>query len=188
MAITIEFLKGMGLDDEAIKGIMAERGKEVEKSKAELEAINSQAKVTKENLETLTKEAEALKGEKVTSEEFKQKYEELAEQIKKQSEEAEKLKADEVLTNAIVEAFGEKKDNFSSDYVRSGIIGDMKAEIAKSENKGKGYSEIFEALTKDKEGIFRNANPPGIPPMGRVDGTFGDDMMRSVMGLGAKKD
>ena len=68
------------------------------------------------------------------------------------------------MTDAIIATFGDKK--FTSDYVRNGIIADMKTEIAKPENKGKGYNEIFETLTKDKEGIFANPNPPAAPEPG----------------------
>ena len=69
--------------------------------------------------------------------------------------------------------FGEKK--FTSDYARDGLIADMKTEIAKPENKGKGYAEILEAYTKDKEGIFANPNPPApMPGMGKVDTGDGD--------------
>ena len=87
------------------------------------------------------------------------------------------------MTDAITAVFGDKK--FTSDYVKKGIIADMKEEIAKPENKGKGYSEIFEALTKDKNGIFANPNPPAdIPGMGNVNvDTISDDAARAVMGL-----
>ena len=87
------------------------------------------------------------------------------------------------MTEAITAVFGDKE--FTSDYVRNGIIADMKTEIAKAENKGKGYAEIFESLTKDKEGIFANPNPPAdMTGMGKVDTGNGDiDKMRAAMGL-----
>ena len=61
-------------------------------------------------------------------------------------------KEDEILTNNIISAFGDKK--FTSDYVKNGLITDIKSELSKAENKGKGISEIFESLTKDKGRII----------------------------------
>ena len=69
-----------------------------------------------------------------------------------------------------MEVIGDKK--FTNDYTKNGIISELKTEINKAENKGKGYSEIFEAITKDKTGIFENPNPPAsIPGMGDTGST-----------------
>jgi hypothetical protein len=54
--------------------------------------------------------------------------------------------------------------------VKVGILSDVKAEMKKKENIGKGVDKIVEELTKDKEGIFVNPNTnPEIPPMGTED-------------------
>ncbi len=74
---------------------------------------------------------------------------------------------DEVLTSNILSSFGDKK--FASDYAKNGLIADIKSELSKPENKGKGISEIMEYLTKDKDGIFENPNKPkDMPSMGDV--------------------
>ena len=74
-------------------------------------------------------------------------------------------KEDEILTNNIITVFGDKK--FTSDYVKNGLISDIKSELSKPENKGKGISEIFASLTKDKTGLFENPNQPAdMPGMG----------------------
>ena len=105
------------------------------------------------------------------------------EEIKDKEDADKKAKEDAELTDAILAVFGEKK--FTSDYVKNGIIADMKTEIAKPENKGIGYDKIAENLTKDKEGIFANPNPPAnMTGMGNVDTTtVSDDAARAVMGL-----
>ena len=74
--------------------------------------------------------------------------------------------------------------------VKKGLIEDMKAEIAKPENKGKGYAELFESLTKDKDGIFANPNPPAdMTGMGNVgSSTLSENAMRAVMGLPVAKE
>lgn len=88
--------------------------------------------------------------------------------IEAKEDAAKKEAEDKALTDAITALFGERK--FTSDYARDGLIADMKGEIAKPENKGKGYAELFEAITKDKEGIFANPNPPAdMTGMGTSD-------------------
>ena len=52
-------------------------------------------------------------------------------------------------------------------FVNNGIIADIKSELKKTENTGKGIKDIFETLTKDKQGIFENPNKPAdMPGMG----------------------
>lgn len=116
------------------------------------------------------------------AEEFKKKYEELKEEVDRKEREAAEQLADKELTDSIVGVFGDRK--FTSEYVKRGLIEDMKSEIAKPENKGKGYAELFEGLTKDKEGIFASENPAGAmgginPPSGGTD----ESVIRAVMGL-----
>ena len=111
--------------------------------------------------EDLTEEQvfqKAVKANKIKQEEIEKWY------IYKKSIDARK-KEDEILTNNIISVFGDKK--FTSDYVKNGLIADIKSELGKTENKGKGISEIFESLTKDKTGLFENPNKPAdMPGMG----------------------
>lgn len=75
---------------------------------------------------------------------------------------------DEVLTTNILSSFGDKK--FASEYAKNGLIADIKSELSKPENKGKGITDIVEYLTKDKDGIFENPNKPAdMPGMGHDD-------------------
>lgn len=139
-------------------------------------------KTANDTIKSLTDEVQNLKDSNASAEDWKKKFEDLTADIKKKEDDAKAEAEDKALTDAIVSVFGDK--NFTSDYVRNGIIADMKTEIAKPENKGKGYGEIFEGLTKDKEGIFTNPNPPGdMTGMknGEIDIT--DNQARAVMGL-----
>lgn len=133
-----------------------------------LTKTSNELKDANKTIETLTSELQALKDNNASAEDWKKKFEDLTADIKTKEEAAQKEAEDKALTDAIVAVFGEKK--FTSDYVRNGVIADMKVEIAKPENKGKGYAELFEAITKDKEGIFANPNPagqmPGLGPVG----------------------
>ena len=101
---------------------------------------------------------------------------------------ADKAAADKAALQARFDAAtGDKK--FINDFTRKGVFAEFEAEVAKAENKGKGDSEIYEALTKDREGIYVNPNAPqGIPGMGNPPpaDTLDDNQVRTVMGLPPK--
>ena len=152
-------LFGDAVTDDVLKQFNAELGKKfVAKAdyNAKLEVIKGLEDGKKKLEDSITELTEKADN----NADYKKQLEDLQKEIK--------AKEDAELTDAITAVFGDKK--FTSDYVRNGIIADMKAEIAKPENKGKGYTEIFEALTKEKEGIFANPNPGvEIPGMGKID-------------------
>ena len=175
-------LFGEAVTEDALKQFNAELGKKfVAKTdyNAKLEVIKG--------LEDGKKELENKLGDLTTAAkegaDWKKQLEDLQKEIKVKEDADKKAKEDAELTDAITAVFGEKK--FTSDYVKNGIIADMKTEIAKPENKGIGYDKIFEILTKDKEGIFANPNPPAnMTGMGKVDTKeVSDDTARAVMGL-----
>lgn len=191
-----EILKAYGLEIPSDK--KAEFDKAVlenYKTVAEVEKINNKLTKTeqelgtaKQSLSNITGELQTLKDSNANAEDWKKKYDELKLQQDKTEQDRQKAKEDAELTEAITAVFGDKK--FTSDYVRNGIIADMKTEIAKPENKGKGYSELFEMLTKDKEGIFQNPNPPAnMSGMGSFStDSMSEDTMRAVMGLSSNKE
>lgn len=158
------------LSKEEIKSILTEHGKtvtnETEKVKTDLNNEINTYKSTITNLETQIKSmpssTDVTKLQNEIDEMKKAESQRLADEKARQE--------DETLTNNIVSVFGDKK--FTSDYVRNGIIADIKSELKKTENTGKGIKDIFETLTKDKEGIFTNPNKPAdMPPMGDVNNT-----------------
>lgn len=156
-----EFLKGLELDNETIDTIMAEYGKKVNGLREE----NTTLKNEKTSLE---KKAVADDGT-----DWKKKYEDLDTKVKKEESEKKEKEENEILEKNISKALGNKK--FSSDYVKKGILKDVKAELEKTENKGKGIKEILDTLTKDKEGIFENPNKPAdMPPSGNNNNSLLD--------------
>jgi len=175
-----------GITDEQLKSILDINSADIGKAKKDyddLKATNDALTKDKKELEdkigTLTDKAK-------TADDVQKELDNLKADIKKKEDDAKAEAEDKALTEAITAVFGDKK--FTSDYVRNGIIADMKVEIAKPENKGKGYVELFESLTKDKAGIFENPNKPAnMPGMGNVDTNVSDDMARAIMGLSPKK-
>lgn len=186
--MTREELKGIveGITDEQLKQILDINSTDIGKAKKGVDDLKVENETLKTDKKDLEKRIGELTEKSNTAEDYKKQLDELKADIAAKDEADKKAKADLELTEAIEAAFGEKK--FTSDYVRKGIIDDMKVEIAKPENKGKGYAELFEALTKDKEGIFANPNPAGgVAGMGRVGADeLEDSRVRAAMGLGEK--
>ena len=188
----MEFLKELFTQplsyDEFVKAVTAKGIKLADLSKGDYVAKGkltdalSENKTLEANIKKLNDDITELKNSNASAEDYKTKFEELQKKIENDQKAAKEAQADKELTEAITAVFGDKK--FTSDYVRNGIIADMKTEIAKPENKGKGYAELFESLTKDKAGIFENPNSPAnMTGMGNVDPNVSEDAMRAVMGL-----
>lgn len=157
-----------GITDEQLKTILDINTADIGKAKKEFEDLKDENNILKSEKEELNKKITELNDSVNSGAEYKKQLETLQNEIKEKEEAEKKAREEAELTSAIEAVFGDKK--FTSDYVKNGIIADMKAEISKPENKGKGYAEIFESLTKDKEGIFKNPNPPaGMPGMGNID-------------------
>ncbi len=178
-------LFGEAVTEDVLKQFNAELGK---KFVAKTD-YNTKLEVIK-NLENEKGEFEnkikSLTDKAKTADDVQKELDDLKADIKKKEDAEKEAAEDKALTEAIVATFGDKK--FTSDYVRNGIIADIKTEIAKPENKGKGYAEILDGLTKDKPGIFENPNKPAdMTGMGNVDTSVSDDMARAIMGLSPKK-
>ena len=155
-----------GITDEQINAVLDINTTDIGKAKREYDDLTKRVGTLEGEKKTLEDTITDLKNNAKDGEGYKKLYEDLKGDIEEKERNAQKDREDKDLTAAIEAVFGDRE--FSSDYVRNGIIADMKAEIAKPDNKGKGYAEIFEGLTKDKEGIFKNPNPPAnMPGMGK---------------------
>lgn len=175
-----EFLKGLELDKETIDTIMAEHGK-----------LITEAKEKTQELENKVKDYETKIGELSSKAETNTKVQEELDNLKKSIAENEakaKAKAeDDALTKNITSAFGDKK--FVNEYTKNAIISDIKTALKDSNNAGKSAKDLFEELTKDKEGIFDNPNKGvSTPPTGDVNtGLAKENHDRELLGLEPKE-
>lgn len=175
------------LSQEEIKSILAEHGKsvktETEKVENNMRKENGDLKATIDDLkEQINK---APKSDEIES--LKSKIAEYETNETKRIE-AEKQKAlDDSLTTNILNAIGDKK--FVNDYTKNAIINDIKSSLKDSNNAGKSAKDLFEELTKDKEGIFDNPNKGvSTPPTGDVNtGLAKENHDRELLGLDLKK-
>lgn len=137
------------LSKDDIKGILAESGKVVT---TETEKLKEEYKSTIDNLKEQVEKApssDELENLKNTIAEMEAK-----EQQRIADEKAKK--DDEILTNNIIQAFGDKQ--FVNEYTKNAIINDIKAGLKDENNGGKSAKDLFEEYTKDKSDIFVSPN------------------------------
>ena len=153
------------LSQEEIKSILTENGKIVTNETKKVEdKFNGQINDYKSTINGLNEQLKNI-PDSTELDNLKKQVADFEQKGAKRVADEKAKQEDEISTNNIITAFGDKK--FTSDYVKNGLIADIKSELTKAENKGKGINEIFESLTKDKEGIFENPNKPiDMPPMG----------------------
>ncbi len=160
-----EVKNGTKTEEDVTKEIMKDYGTAIASEQSKTSKIQTDLDNANTKIKTYETEITTLKESSKESDDWKSKFEELDAKIKQNEADAKAKAEDEILTNNIITAFGDKK--FTSDYVKNGLIADIKSELNKAENKGKGISEIFESLTKDKTGLFENPNKPAdMPGMG----------------------
>lgn len=144
------------LEEEQRDKVMAIYGKAINKVKTELENAKNELAESKEKITTYETKINEFNEQSKDNADWKIKYDELQASIKEQEAKRKAEEQDKLLTNNILELFGDRK--FTSDYAKNGLLNDIKNGLNLPENKGKGIQELFDSLTKDKEGIFVNPN------------------------------
>lgn len=131
----------------------------------ELEKQISEKDTTIANMEKANGNIEAIQKEL-------DGYKEAESERKKAEREAQ---ADQILTAAAEQALEGKE--FINDYTRAHFVAELKKAIADPANKGKSPAKLFEAMTKDADGIFKNPQqePLKIP---KVDNHQGKPMTK----------
>lgn len=160
-----DFLSGQGIKDETVINAIMEAVGELQEAykgaNANLKTANADLEESKKTIsehETtiadLNNQIKGFDGKEQTLQELQKKvedYEKAESDRRKAESEAE---ADRILTENIMNGIGEKQ--FINDFTKDAVISQVKAELAKAENKGKSAKDILDAVTKDKEGIWQN--------------------------------
>lgn len=175
-----EFLKGLDLDKETIDTIMAEHGKLITEAKEKTQELESKVKDYESKISDLSSKAE-------TNTKVQEELDNLKKSIAENEAKAKAKAEDDALTKNIISVFGDKK--FVNEYTKNAIISDIKTALKDSNNAGKSAKDLFEELTKDKEGIFDNPNKGvSTPPTGDVNtGLAKENHDRELLGLEPKK-
>ena len=144
------------LESEQVDKVMALYGKAVNKYKKEVDSLTKDKEELEAKVNTYETKINEFNEKSKDDADWKLKYEELQTSIKEQEAQRKAEEEDRALTDNINALFEGK--TFTSDYARKGLLNDIKAELNKKENKGKGIQDLFDELTKDKEGIFTSPN------------------------------
>lgn len=178
--MTRDFLRGLELDKETIETIMYEYGKLTTEAKEKTQELENKVKEYESKIEELSSKAE-------TNTKVQEELDNLKKSIAENEAKAKAKAEDDALTKNITSAFGDKK--FVNEYTKNAIISDIKTALKDSNNAGKSAKDLFEELTKDKDGIFSNPNPGvSTPPTGDVNtGLAKENHDRELLGLEPKK-
>ena len=156
---SLELEEGKTLPKEIIDKIMAEYGKQVNSNKDELEELKSENESLSKKVKSYENKITDLNSKIEENSNAKQELDELKESIEQEKEKAEADKKDKTITSNILKAIEDKK--FVNDYTKTSIVSEVKTALGDEKNVGKSIKDLFDEITKDKEGIFENPNKPG---------------------------
>ena len=152
------------LSKEQIKSIIAKHGEYI---KIETEKVENKYKDQMEDNKKTIDDLKSQIEKAPKSDEMESLKSKIAEYEQKEADRDAQIKAkeeDNILTKNINEAFGDKK--FVNDFTKDAIVNEIKTALKDSANLGKSAKDLFEEITKGKDGIFANPNPkidmPGV--------------------------
>ena len=165
-----------GATDEQVKTLLDINSADVEKMKKSFGNLDEQLKTAQTDLataQTAIADLEKQKGDVAALQKTIDDYK--AADIKRTEDQkaAELLSSHQERFNKVL-GDGRK---FAHDYIQTGVFSDFQKAITDEANKGKGDAELFDALTKDKDGLFASMNPGSNVNMGKFGngGTVGEN-------------
>lgn len=160
------------LTDEQKDKVMALYGKSINKYEKDLETLKNDKSELENKVTTYETKINEFNDKAKNDADWKLKYEELQTTIKDQDAKRKAKEEDDILTKNITEVFGDKK--FVNDFTKNAIMNEIKTALKDGANIGKSAKDLFEEITKGKDGIFVNPNKnldmPGIDD--NVDGVI----------------
>lgn len=167
MGFTKKEMEEKGFTQEQIDFVMAERGKEIEKEKVNLEELRKQLTDKDLSISELTEKAKNLDGTETALKELNDKIASY-EKEKSDREAAEiQAKLDSELRQRFLANVGENK--FKHEDIENGRFNAFKSALADEKYKGKGDSDIFAEVTKDMDLYVNPQQATVTMPGGRVE-------------------
>jgi len=165
MAITVEYLTGLGIEKDIAEKIFKERGKEISKGQAAqttVEDLKNQLKEAKNTITAITAELDGLKESNASAEDWKQKYESFKQDVEEKEQAAKEAAAaaeKQANLQARYEAVAVGKDGKPLDWTHEAIKNDyftkFMAALEDKANTGKSDADIFNGLVKDDATAFK---------------------------------
>ena len=163
--MTRDFLKELGIADEAIDKIMAENGRNIEAAKAkygDYDDIKAQLETAKATLEKF-KDYDQTKGEVAK---WKAEYEKAVKEGEAKLRNVERQ-------GLVKDYLGQKK--FVNELTKEALSGKLLAALEKEESKGKSLDDLFKAATEGLENIIVDDNAPKPPTVPGMSGKPGNE-------------
>src|SRR5574344_923716 len=185
MGFTKKEMEEKGFTPEQIDFVMAERGKEIETAKAEVEKLKV---AISEKETTITELSEKVKGLDGTEAKVKELTDKISAYEKSEADRIESEKAAK-LNAEIMDRFnavkGEQK--FNHELVEKGRFEEIKKALQDEQFKGKGDSDIFSAIVKPEDLVNPQRQTVTMPGGGQsTPGTNDLTRAREIMGLSNK--
>ena len=180
-----EFLKELGLEQNAIDKIMAENGKDIEAEKAKTASAEADRDKYKEQLDTATAELDKFKD--IKPEDLQAEIQKLKDDLKAKDDEYQAREAERAFTDSVKDAI--KKKGGKSDKAIMALL-DMDT-LRDSKNRDADIDSALDNLFKESDYLF-NSEEPIKNPTGPIGGGGGgtDSMiaaMRAAAGLPPEK-
>jgi len=149
MGFTKKEMEEKGFTEEQIGFVMAERGKELNESKAKLEELQKQLSDKESMIADLSEKAKAIDGTEATLKELQNKVATYEQTEQARIEQEKQAKLDSELFERFKATMGENK--FNHGLVEKGRFEEFKKALADEQFKGKGDSDIFQAIVKPED-------------------------------------
>ncbi len=181
-----EFLKGLGLEQDAIDKIMAENGKDIAAEKAKTTKAEGERDNYKSQLETTTESLEKFKDVDPTA--MQGEIDKLNQQLKDKDAEYAAKEADRIFSDTIKEAIKTAGGRNEKAVMAMLDIDALKG----SKNQSEDIKKALETV-KESDAYLFGSDEPFKNPVGATGGSGGDigrDMrsaMRAAMGLPPEK-
>ena len=179
-----DFLKGLGLEQDAIDKIMAENGKDIAAEKAKTAKVEGERDNYKSQLETATESLEKFKD--VDPAAMQGEIDKLNQQLKDKDAEYAAKEADRIFSDTIKEAI--KTAGGRNEKAVMAML-DMNA-LKESKNQSEDIKKALETV-KESDAYLFGSDEQFKNPVGATggSGTGGDNFsaIRAAMGLPAEK-
>ncbi len=181
--MTRDELKALGVPEEMLGGILDLNSRDIGKTKGKSDDLKTENDSLKQQIEenkTTIANLEAAKTDLGKMQEELERYKE-AEKERADAEKAAQL--DAILTQTATDAVKERK--FVNEVTKNYYIGELKKAISDKNNSGKSAADLFDAMTKDVEGVFSNPqHEPLVIPRADLSGgsgtTYTKEQIRSM--------
>ena len=165
----VDFLKEFGLSEEQIKAVQAESGKDVQAEKDKLTVTETKLAEKEKAFANISAEFEKLKSSNATTEDYKQKFEQLQKEIagKEKADKEAKAQAErEANILSRYEAAAVSKEGkpleWSHEAIKNDYLKKFSEALSNKDNEGRSDADIFYELTKDDGVAFKVPNAQNV--------------------------